>query len=147
MKKLLLVLVIFSSCSQKNKSNEAAAEIAAADKAMSDRAAKEGFHKTLLEYTDEDVVKPGEGTYPVMGKANLEKLWNGKKDFMNLTWEPFKTEAAASGDLGYTLGNWKLVQPDTILYGNYYTIWKKQANGNWKFVFDGGNNLPGTPKQ
>jgi ketosteroid isomerase-like protein len=57
-----------------------------------------------------------------------------------ITWQPFKAEA--SGDLGYTIGNWKYQTKDTIMYGNYCTIWKRQQDGNWKFVFDGGNNTP-----
>lgn len=79
---------------------------------------------------------------PVIGKPALEKYWSGKTDFKELTWEPFKAEVSKSGDMGYTLGNWKLVTKDTTMYGNYYTIWKKQADGKWKFVVDGGNNTP-----
>lgn len=39
-------------------------------------------------------------------------------------------EASESGEPGYTLGNWKMVLKDTVLYGNYCTIWKKQENEN-----------------
>jgi ketosteroid isomerase-like protein len=28
---------------------------------------------------------------------------------------------------------------DTIIYGTYISIWKKQSDGNWKFVLDSGN--------
>jgi len=144
MKKFLIALLLLAACTQKQAdlSKQSAAEIIQTDKAMSDEAVKNGFFKTLLSYSDDSVVKPQEGMAPVIGKTALEKFWSSRTDFKELTWEPFKAEASKSGDIGYTLGNWKLVTKDTTMYGNYYTIWKKQSDGKWKFVVDGGNNTP-----
>ena len=144
MRTIFFAALILTGCSQQqvDKSKQAAEEIRHTDITMSDEAAKNGFYKTLLLYADENVVKPQEGVLPVQGKAALEKYWSNKQDFKELTWEPFKVEASASGDMGYSLGNWKLTMKDTTLYGNYYTIWKKQTDGKWKFVVDGGNNTP-----
>ncbi len=144
MKNLLFGLILFSACAQKPKdlSKEAAAEIIKADMAMSDMAVKEGFHKTLLQFADDSLVKPQDGELPIIGKAALEKYWTGKTETNAISWGPFKAQAAQSGDLGYTLGFWKYVTKDSTYFGNYYTIWKKQGDGNWKFVVDGGNNTP-----
>lgn len=141
---LLFITIVIVSCSPKpsDLSKQASEEIRKADIAMSDAASKEGFFKTLLSYADTNVVKLKEGEFPVIGKGELIKYWAGKNDFKTLTWEPFKAEASASGDLGYTLGKWKMQGKDTAFYGNYYTIWKKQNDGSWKFVVDGGNNTP-----
>ncbi|MEP6793019.1 MAG: hypothetical protein ABJB16_01745 [Saprospiraceae bacterium] len=105
-------------------------------------AVKDGFHKTLLHFADDSLVKPQDVELPVIGKIALEKYWTGKTDIKDISWAPFKAEAAQSGELGYTLGNWKFKAKDSTFFGNYYTIWKKQADGNWKFVVDGGNNTP-----
>jgi ketosteroid isomerase-like protein len=61
-----------------------------------------------------------------------------------LTWEPVKVEVSISGDLGYTFGNWELYdyQRGKIRYGNYITIWRKQKDGTWRWVLDGGNTTP-----
>ncbi len=148
MKKFLPVVVLLFSCNKQptDISKQATAEIINADKAMSDMAAKEGFHKTLLLYADDSVVKPQEGQLPVIGKQSLIKYWADKDETKNISWSPYKAEASRSGELGYTLGNWKFVTKDTTLYGNYYTIWKKQNDGTWKFVVDGGNNTPAHDK-
>ena len=148
MKNLLLVVIIFVSCTSqpKNLSEESTLEIIAADKAMSDMAIQEGFNKTLLQYADDGVVKFQDGESPVIGNLALEKYWSGKTDTKNISWEPFKAEASSSGDMGYSLGNWKMTTPDTTYYGNYYTIWKRQTDGTWKFVVDGGNNTPAPMK-
>ena len=67
----------------------------------------------------------------------------GEPGTKEITWGPFHAVGAASGDIGYTLGNWKFSNADTTMYGLYYTMWKKQADGSWKWTVDGGNNMPG----
>jgi ketosteroid isomerase-like protein len=140
-------ITLICSCSKKeqkplNLSHEARQEIWEADVAMSEMAVKEGFHKALLMYGDDNLIKPEEGKHPILDKKTLEELWDGKDDFKNLSWVPLKADAARSGDLGYTFGNWKMVNEDTTYYGNYYTFWKKQGDGKWKWVLDAGNNTP-----
>ncbi len=58
-----------------------------------------------------------------------------------MTWKPKGANVAASGDLGYTYGVYEIhtSAQDTVLYGTYVSIWKKQQNGKWKFVLDSGN--------
>ena len=148
MKNFFFGFILLSACStpDTDMSKQAAAEIIKADKMMSDMAAKNGFYKTLLRFSDDSVVKPREGLLPVIGKQALEEQWSGKTDPTEISWEPFKAEASKSGDLGYTLGNWKMIAKDSTYYGNYYTIWKRQGDGSWKFVVDGGNNTPSPSK-
>ena len=144
MKKIIGIVCLLISCNSRptDLRKQAVDEIVQADKDMNTLASKDGFYKALLAYADDSVIKPQEGELPVIGKAALETYWKDKPDTKEISWEPYKAEAATSGDLGYTLGNWKLVSKDTTLYGNYYTIWKKQPDGKWKFIVDGGNTTP-----
>lgn len=62
----------------------------------------------------------------------------------HLSWEPHLAFVSASADLGYTLGTYGSVRRDSTGQersgtGKYVTIWRKQADGGWKVVFDGGN--------
>ena len=56
-----------------------------------------------------------------------------------IRWQPLHAEVAASGDLGYT---WGVAESAAAKdgpfkpYGIYVTIWKRQADGKWKFVYD-----------
>ena len=145
---MIVYFIFFTACTpqQNDLSRQSADEIKMADKKMSDMAVKEGFYFTLLQFADDSVVKPQEGEFPVIGKKALEKYWTGKNDTRDISWEPYKAEASKSGDMGYTLGNWKMMTKDSTFYGNYYTIWKRQADGHWKFVVDGGNNTPAPVK-
>ena len=144
MRRIFFAIMVLLSCNTqpKNISKTFAEEIIQTDKAMSDMAAKEGFHKTLLFYAADSVIKPNEGVLPIIGRAALQNAWANTKDDSSITLQPFKAEASQSGDIGYTFGNWKYQAKDTIMYGNYCTIWKKQPDGKWKFVFDGGNSTP-----
>jgi len=145
MKSLLLSMLLFISCTQptKNLNEQSAKEIREADIAMNDMAVKEGFNKALLAYADDHLIKPQDGQLPIVGKKALEEHYAGKDGTTGISWSPFTAEASASGELGYTMGNWKYVTADTTMYGLYYTIWKKQADGKWRWSVDGGNNMPG----
>ena len=144
MKYLLTATILFCSCSlhQQDINKQAEKEIIQADLAMSSLATKEGFYKALLQYADDSVIIPRLGNLPMIGKTDVNKNWITKPDFTTLTWKPIKAEASKTGDIGFTFGYATFIGKDTITYSNYCTIWKKQKNGDWKFVYDGGNNIP-----
>lgn len=132
------------ACNQAPKADTAKAqqEIIQADKDMCTLAANEGFNEALLRYSDPDVVKFTDNEYPIVGKKAYVELVGNDAGTKQISWEPVKAEVAQSGELGYTWGNWKFTKKDTTLYGNYFTLWKKQADGSWKFALDGGCNTP-----
>ncbi|HTA60952.1 MAG TPA: hypothetical protein VK835_00790 [Bacteroidia bacterium] len=144
MKKIIVLLVLLAaySCKDVDSSKSACNEIMNADKAMNELAGTEGFHKALLQFADDDVIKPNEGDLPVIGKKLVALKWARAEDTKAISWKPIRVEASTAGDLGYTFGYWTFVTKDTTLYGNYCTVWKKQKTGAWKFVFDGGNSTP-----
>lgn len=53
-----------------------------------------------------------------------------------LEWWPNFAGIARSGDLGFTTGG---VAVNGQRTGHYFTIWKRQADGSWKWVYDGGS--------
>ncbi|MEJ2613933.1 MAG: DUF4440 domain-containing protein, partial [Ignavibacteriaceae bacterium] len=57
-----------------------------------------------------------------------------------LSWEPTKTEVAASADLGYTSGTFQVsmnyAEGSVTNSGNYVCVWKKQKDGSWKCVVE-----------
>ncbi len=58
-----------------------------------------------------------------------------------LSWQPVLSEIAASGELGYNTGPYEYREkPDAkpVGYGEFFSFWKKQADGNWKVVLDQG---------
>ena len=66
-----------------------------------------------------------------------------------LEWEPLYADVSDDGTLGYTWGYAKYTVPvkdgssaPKISFGMTLSIWKRQADGSWKWVFDGGPAVP-----
>src|SRR5262249_36581363 len=63
-----------------------------------------------------------------------------------LEWQPIFADASRSSDLGYTTGPWtfraKGAKDQASAWGDYITLWRKQPDGVWKVVFDGGISHP-----
>jgi ketosteroid isomerase-like protein len=100
-------------------------------------AATKGTRDAFLEFIAEDGIlfQPG----PVNGK----KFWTERQPRKGLlSWEPAFADVSRAGDLGYTTGPWEFRPngPDDqpVAFGQYFTIWKKQGDGSWKFVLDRG---------
>jgi ketosteroid isomerase-like protein len=58
-----------------------------------------------------------------------------------LTWKPDFVDVAASGDMRYTYGQYVFSCVDSagkIIEdkGIFHTVWKRQADNTWKFVWD-----------
>ncbi|WP_374513057.1 DUF4440 domain-containing protein [Brevundimonas sp.] len=53
-----------------------------------------------------------------------------------LEWWPNFAGIARSGDLGFTTGGVAVGGQRT---GHYFTIWERQSDGSWKWVYDGGS--------
>lgn len=63
---------------------------------------------------------------------------------LRLKWEPRVGDIAASGDLGYLTGPAESTMPgQPVRYGNYFSVWKKQANGEFRVILDVGSGQPG----
>ena len=58
-----------------------------------------------------------------------------------LDWWPLWAGIARSGDLGFTTGPYAF---DGARRGYYFTVWAKQPDGGWKWLYDGGP--PSDPK-
>ncbi len=110
-----------------------------ADIAFSDFSKANGMKAAFLYYIDSGVVLLRPNHFPIVGKNAQEYLQKINDSSFSLTWRPESAELAASGDLGYTYGIYTYQDRDTSYEGTYVTVWRKQADGSWKFVLDTGN--------
>lgn len=117
--------------------------------AFSKMCTEKGMSASFIFYADKDVVKLNEGKFPIIGKDSLIASFAKKPaQTFKLEWYPVKVEVSKSADLGYTFGNWIFTNSKGETgYGNYMTVWKKQKDGTWKYVIDGGNSTPDPPSK
>jgi ketosteroid isomerase-like protein len=63
-----------------------------------------------------------------------------------LAWQPAFADIAQAGDMGYTFGPWEykedIKDEKPVGYGHFATVWKRQADGSWRFVIDHGISHP-----
>lgn len=58
-----------------------------------------------------------------------------------LQWWPAYAGIARSGDMGFTTGP-VLSGGSSEVKSQYFTVWKKQPDGSWKWIYDGGVRAP-----
>lgn len=148
MKKFLFFSLLLSLCScnffGKKKAPGSDADkmkIMDADRAFSKLSEEKGMKKAFLDYIDSNGVLLRPNHLPLLGADAIDFLIQQNDSSYTLKWEPKSGMVAASGELGYTYGIYVLrpSTKDTLIYGNYVSIWKKQSDGNWKFILDSGN--------
>jgi ketosteroid isomerase-like protein len=138
-------LIILSSCVEKKSAPKPSAsthEILSADLAFSDMCRQVGMKKAFLQYIDDEGVLLRPDHLPIVGAAAINYISMLSDTAYTLSWEPAHADIASSGEMGYTYGTFELQLPDTILTGTYVNIWKKEKDGEWKFVLN--SNNPGT---
>ena len=141
----MLAFALLSCKNSKKKSPEDALDdrlkVMEADRSFSRLSEAKGMRSAFLDYIDSNGVLLRRDHLPLVGADAIDYLIQQNDSSFTLKWEPKNAVVAASGDLGYTYGLYVLkpTVKDTLIYGNYVSIWKKQADGNWKFVLDSGN--------
>jgi ketosteroid isomerase-like protein len=78
----------------------------------------------------------------IKGNENIRKYYQtiNLKDVV-LSWSPDYVDVSEDGTLGYTYGKYlrknKEADGKTVeSQGVFHTVWKKQSNGSWKYVWD-----------
>ena len=140
---ILLMLVACKNYGKKDPRSDAFAKIEMmdADRAFSKMSAEKGMKTAFIEYLDSNGVLLRPNRLPIAGADAIDFLIQQNDTDFTLTWEPRNGTVAKSGELGYTYGIYALRPSvkDTIIYGTYVSIWKKEADGTWKYVLDSGN--------
>ena len=121
--------------------------IRAADVAFSNDAAKFGTGVAFGRYAAADAqMFSGPGEF-ITGPHAISESFGPPTEKNTLVWHPVHGEVAASGDLGFTVGNavFTGVREDGAKierFSKYLTVWKKQRDGSWRYVVDGGSSRP-----
>ena len=139
----LLLTFIITSCIQMENSSEAAKkEIFNVESEFQNMANEKGVEMAFLHYAAPDAV---------LFRQN--KIFKGRKAIeqylsdhpfppeASLEWKPDFIEISQSGDLAYTYGSYTYSAPDEsgqVVQSNgiFHTVWKKQPDGQWKYVWD-----------
>lgn len=136
MKKIICLLsFLIITISVYAQENPNAKKVYDTEKAFEKAAAERGVKNAFLEYlADEGIIfRPT--------AINGKESWQSRPDSpASLTWNPVFVDVSANGAMAYTTGN-SVYRPKgkddpNAYYGEYATIWQRQADGNYKAVLD-----------
>ena len=122
-------------------------DIRAADDDFARAATTLGTGRAFGEYaaTNAQIFStPGEF---ITGPDAISQSFGPVTDDSKLVWHPVTGEVARSGDLGFTAGyavftGKRADGAPQVRYSKYLTVWKRQRDGSWRYVVDGGNSRP-----
>jgi ketosteroid isomerase-like protein len=154
---ILLPAILIAACNQPASNTTAQkstntdslrTELMNTDKAWNNASLQKGYFHSRSDFVADDGIELSENEMPLVGKQAVTDYATSHSDSaLKVQWVPLRAEIAASGDLGYTYGSYSnqfktTSGKDTLVYGAYVTVWKKQPDGSWKFLADGGVSTP-----
>ena len=100
-----------------------------------------GIGHAFVTYAAEDAVLNRSDSL-IIGIESIKKRFSDLPGTPGvLTWEPDFVDVSNSGDLGYTYGHYTYSFSDSLgnivkRRGVFHTVWKRQADGSWRYVWD-----------
>lgn len=138
---LILSLGALSAFAQDQTISPTLASLFDAERAFAKRCSEVGIRASFMEFFTDDAIvfRP----HPVKYKEAVKDRPAPPNPLaFALEWEPIFGEVSAAGDMGYDTGPSafmdKTAEKPTPSYGFFFSVWKKQPDGNWKVVLDVG---------
>lgn len=138
----LTIVTFFTSCQPSIDKENIKKQIFQAEKDFEKMAADKGITEAFYYFADENAVIKRQNDTLITGKENIKNYYKNKNNTnASVNWTPDFIGVSDGGDLGYTYGKytWKVKNKDGIISeykGVFHTVWKKQADNSWKYVWD-----------
>jgi ketosteroid isomerase-like protein len=125
--------------SGRQNADKALSDLLGTDRAFFANTKAGAVSEVWLQMLSEDARVHRNGMFPMLGKQAFS-VW-AKKQTAPISGEPIKAEVAASAEFGYSYGKYE-IHSDKPEKGYYVRVWKMDAKGNWRIVFDVTSPLP-----
>lgn len=114
-----------------------AAEVVAAERAFAADGRAEGITASFTRWSVPDAVVIAGGQARTVREVYPPDAPRPPDEPL-LEWWPNFAGISRAGDLGFTTGG---VAVNGERAGHYFTVWARQADGTWKWVYDGGSGV------
>ncbi|HEU0014818.1 MAG TPA: DUF4440 domain-containing protein [Longimicrobium sp.] len=118
---------------------DAAEQVLRADADFAALAKSAGVQRAFMDYAAPDGVLAGGPWY---GRDAIGRVWEGSRT--SIDWAPIV--GGAAGGLGWTIGNATIraegPQGTRTSYSHYLTVWRRGADGAWRYALDLGAPRP-----
>jgi len=142
---LLLFFLVLSVLTQDKEIPRAQSELVETERAFAKLAVERGIRESFIAYFAEDGI--GFAPHPHKVKETLSKSpAPARNSSILLKWAPVYGDISQAGDLGWNTGPTVIEDTSTAKkparHGMFFSVWKKQGDGNWKVVVDLGSDTP-----
>jgi ketosteroid isomerase-like protein len=133
---LVMTMSLLAGCGTQQTPPDPMA-LVVSERAFAASAAENGMRDAFLSYSSDDAVM----FVPEVVRVKEHYQGASKRPGI-LSWHSVYAEIASGGDMGWTTGPWEF-RPERpsdtpVAFGQYNTIWKRQADSTWRFVVDMG---------
>jgi ketosteroid isomerase-like protein len=111
-----------------------AAPVISAERAFAARSHEIGWIPAFCQFSASDAQLVGRAGLTPAHERMCALPDDGER---NLYWAPVYAGVASSGDLGFTTGPASFDAARTPAI-QYFTVWRRQPDGGWKWIYDGG---------
>lgn len=117
-------------------------EVANAEAAFAKMAADQGIAEAFATFAAEDAVIKRQNDTLIKGREAIRNYYSAPfYKTAKVEWKPDFVDVSENGDLAYTYGKYLWSSQDSTgkvneQRGVFHTVWKRQKDGSWKYVWD-----------
>lgn len=116
-------------------------KMAETERAFARRAQEVTVREAFIEFFADESI--GFEPDPKPARESLRANNRPQPEGFQLLWEPRFGDIARSGDLGYLTGPSETILPGRpVRHGNYFSVWKRQPDGEYRVILDVGGATP-----
>ena len=137
---LVLLFISFTSISQAN--SKLVEEIRKIEKQFEDDLNKMGAEYAFEKYAAPNAVVKRQNDSLIYGPKAIKQFYSNEfYKTAKAFWSPDYIDVSQDGTMAYTYGKyqWKMAGKSGEVqeyHGIFHTVWKKQPDGTWKYVWD-----------
>lgn len=139
---MILCGLITFSCAPEFDKDKVRKEIFDAEKSFEQLCAEKGIAEGFYYFAADNAVIKRQNDTLIVGKENIKKYYD--KEFYktaSVKWAPDFVDVSNDGTMAYTYGKyvWTAIDENgnpIEFKGVFHTVWKKQNDNTWKYVWD-----------
>jgi ketosteroid isomerase-like protein len=139
---LFIIFIVGCNATAPGQHEIAKREIEKAEKDFEAMATDKGIAEAFYFFADSNATIKRQNDTLIHGKDGIRNFYSTPfYKAATVKWSPDFIETSAQGDMGYTYGNYHWESKDSTgkaitFDGVFHTVWKKQLDGTWKYVWD-----------
>jgi len=141
---LFVIIIFISGCNIKTEEHRLGLlknEVLQVEKNFAELAKTKSVAEAFLNYAADNAILSRDNNL-IKGKDAIRSYFESQTmQDVKLEWTADFVDVSLTGDMAYTYGHYKFSAVDLegkniLSEGNFHTVWKRQKDGSWKYVWD-----------